>query len=58
MQKTLDQLSKGELISIILDYQEMTFEIESLINSYKDKTDFMLQVRDIVAKWIYKESIN
>ena len=52
MSDDLHDMTSKELISVVQDYQEMTSEIESVINSVRDKPDHLLQIRAIIMKYM------
>jgi len=52
MAKSLHRMTKAELISTVQDYQEMVSEIEEVINRQVEKPESLLQIREIMTKYL------
>ncbi len=56
MSKDLHDMSKEELISVVQDYQEMVSDIEEIINEVRNKPQHLLEIRDVIDKYLMGEN--
>jgi predicted metal-dependent enzyme (double-stranded beta helix superfamily) len=52
MAKSLHRMTKAELVATVQDYQEMVSEIEDIINGQVDKSEPLLQIREVLNKYL------